>query len=71
MKKKIAIIGSTGSIGKTLLDILKKNKKEFEINLLTANKNFTLLLRQAKIFKVKNLIVTDNRSYEKLKKKNL
>ncbi len=69
MKKKIAIIGSTGSIGETLLKILKKNKKEFEINLLTANKNFTLLLRQAKIFKVKNLIVTDNRSYEKLKKK--
>ena len=69
MKKKIAIIGSTGSIGKTLLDILKKNKKEFEIKLLTANKNFTLLLKQAKIFKVKYLIITDNKSYEKLKKK--
>jgi 1-deoxy-D-xylulose-5-phosphate reductoisomerase len=68
MKKKIAIIGSTGSIGKTLLDILKKNKKGFEIKLLTANKNYTLLLKQAKKFKVKNLIITNNKSYEILKK---
>ena len=37
MKKKIAIIGSTGSIGKTLIDIIKKDKKNFEIVLLTAD----------------------------------
>ena len=39
MKKKIAIIGSTGSIGKTLLNILFKEKKNFEIVLLVAEKS--------------------------------
>ena len=33
MKKKIAILGSTGSIGKSLIDIIKKDKKNFEITL--------------------------------------
>ena len=40
MKKKIAILGSTGSIGKTLLDIVAKDKKNFEITLLTAHRNY-------------------------------
>ena len=39
MKKKIAILGSTGSIGKTLIDIIIKDKKHFDVILLTANKN--------------------------------
>ena len=39
MKKKIAILGSTGSIGKTLLDIVNKDRKNFEILLLTADRN--------------------------------
>ena len=39
MKKKIAILGSTGSIGKNLVNILKKDKKNFDIILLTADKN--------------------------------
>jgi 1-deoxy-D-xylulose-5-phosphate reductoisomerase len=39
MKKKIAILGSTGSIGKTLISILKKDKNNIEITLLTINKN--------------------------------
>ncbi len=69
MKKKIAIIGSTGSIGKNLLDIINKDQKNFEILLLTANKNYLELLKQAKKFKVKNLIITDNESYKTLKKK--
>ena len=59
MKKKIAILGSTGSIGKTLINILKKDKKNFEIVLLTTNKNYKELTKQAKTFKVKNLIVTN------------
>ena len=40
MKKKIAILGSTGSIGKTLIEIIKENKKNFEIVLLTADKSY-------------------------------
>ena len=66
--KKIAILGSTGSIGKSLLDIVEKDKKNFEIVLLTANKDYKNLLKQAKKFNVKNLIITNPTSYDVLKK---
>ena len=69
MKKKIAILGSTGSIGKTLIKIINKDYKNFEVLLLTANKDYSTLFKQAKKFKVKNLIITNSRSYEILKKK--
>ena len=46
MKKKIAILGSTGSIGKTSLNIFKKNLKEFNFNLLSANSNYTSINSQ-------------------------
>ena len=68
MKKKIAILGSTGSIGKTLINIIKKDKKDFEIVLLSADENYKELLKQAKYFKVKNLIITNQESFEKIKK---
>ncbi len=71
MKKKIAIIGSTGSIGKTLIQLLKKEKKKYEIILLTAHSDYKTLLRQAKDFNVKNLIITNKDSYQLLKKKKL
>ena len=70
MKKKIAILGSTGSIGKTLFNILKKDKKGFEIILLTANKNYKELIKQAKIFNVKNLVIANKDSFNEFKKKN-
>ena len=70
MKKKIAILGSTGSIGKILLDIIDKDKKNFEIILLSANKDYKNLFKQAKKFNVKNLIITNNESFRKLKKIN-
>ena len=63
MKKKIAILGSTGSIGKTLIEIIKKDKKNFEVILLTADKNYKEILKQAKILRVKNLIITDKKAY--------
>ena len=69
MKKKIAILGSTGSIGKILLNIIKKNKKNFDIILLTANKDHKTLYIQAKKYRVKNLIITNQLSYKILKKK--
>ena len=68
MKKKIAILGSTSSIGKALLSIIKKNKKKFKIELLTANTNYKDLINQAKKFNVKNLVITDLKSFEKSKK---
>ena len=69
MKKKIAILGSTGSIGKTLIEILKKDKKNFNIKLLTANENYKEVLNQAKILGVKNIIIKDKKIFIKLKKK--
>lgn len=70
MKKKIVILGSTGSIGKNLVDILKKKINEFEITLLTANKNYKLLFKQSKLLNVKNLIITDEKSFIKATKIN-
>ena len=71
MKKKIAILGSTGSIGKCLIDIIKKDKRNFEIVLLSADENYKELLKQAKFFKVKNLIITNESSYNKIKKNRI
>jgi len=51
MKKKICILGSTGSIGKTTLEIISKNKKDFDVVLLSGNNNVKLLITQAKKFK--------------------
>ncbi len=70
MKIRIAILGSTGSIGKNLLEIIKKDKKKYEIVLLTANRNYSDLLKQAKKYKVKNLIINDLESFNILKNKN-
>ncbi len=69
MKKKIAILGSTGSIGRTTLKLLEKKNKNFNIVLLTADKDYKNLLIQAKKYHVKNLIITNAKSYELLKKK--
>ncbi len=53
MKKKICILGSTGSIGKSTLEIISKNKKDFDVVLLSGNNNYKLLISQAKKFKPK------------------
>ena len=71
MKKKIAVLGSTGSIGKNLLSIIKKNPKKYQVLLLSANKNYKELLSQAKIFNVKNLVITDQNIYKKIKDKKI
>ncbi len=63
MKKKIVILGSTGFIGKSIIDILKKNKKNIEIKLLTSNKNIKELIKQIKIFNVKNVIILDKKNF--------
>ena len=67
--KKIVILGSTGSIGKQTLDVIRKNKKNFKILLLTTDKNHILLSKQIKEFKVKNVIINNRNCYEKIKKK--
>ena len=70
MKKKIAILGSTGSIGKSLIKIISKDRKNFEVVLLAAEKNYIELVKQAKLLKVKNLIITNKKVFNILKKKN-
>ena len=69
MIKTIAILGSTGSIGKILLNVIKKNKKNYNVVLLTANNDYKTLYSQAKKFKVNNLIITNKESFKILKKK--
>ena len=68
MKKKIAILGSTGSIGKSTLDIIRKDKKNFEIVFLSANSNYKKLIQQAKEFNAKNVLIKNKILYERVKK---
>jgi len=68
MKKKIVLLGSTGSIGKSFLDILKKDTNNCDILLLSVNRNIKELLKQLKIFRVKNIIVIEKKSFLKIKK---
>ena len=71
MRKKIAILGSTGSIGKNLLEIIRKERNQFDVVLLTANKNYPDLIKQAKIYNVKNIIIKNHNSFKLLKKKKI
>ena len=67
MKKKICILGSTGSIGKTTLEIISKNKKHFDVVLLSGNNNVKLLITQAKKFKPKYIYSNNFYFKEKLR----
>ena len=69
MIKTIAILGSTGSIGENLLQIIKKDQNNFKIILLSANSNYSKLFKQAKEFNVKNLIIKDKKGFKILIKK--
>ena len=68
MKKKIAILGSTGSIGRSTLDVISKDKENFDVVLLSANNNYKELISQAKKFKAKNIIIRNELFYKKVKK---
>ena len=72
MTHDVIILGSTGSIGRTTLRSISKNKK-FKISLLSANKNANKLLKQCIEYKVKNSIINDEKNYffyKKIFKKN-
>ena len=69
MKKKIVILGSTGSIGKTSLNILKKNLNEFNIFLLSSNSNYQSICSQINIFKPNYFIINNKKVYIKVLKK--
>jgi 1-deoxy-D-xylulose-5-phosphate reductoisomerase len=67
MKKKICILGSTGAIGKATLQIISKNKKDFDVVLLSGNSNFKLLISQAKKYKPKYIYYNNFYYKEKIK----
>ena len=64
MKKKIDILGSTGSIGKTTLKIIYKNKKNFNVDLLSTNMNYKKVFNQALKFNVKNILIHDKETFK-------
>ena len=66
MKKKILLLGSTGSIGRSSLNIIRNYKSKLEIVALSTNKSIRLIIKQSKEFKVKNLIINDFESYKKI-----
>ena len=62
-KKKIAILGSTGSIGTQTLEVISAYPDLFEVVVLTANKNSALLIEQAKIYKPNTVVIVDEDKY--------
>ena len=65
MKKIISILGSTGSIGQSTFQIIDKQKNHFDINILSANKNFNLICKQIIKYKPNYFIINDEKIYKK------
>lgn len=63
MEKKIAILGSTGSIGIQTLDVIQNNKELFTAEILIAGQNSNLLIKQAKTYKPKIVVINDESKY--------
>ncbi len=69
MKKKISILGSTGSIGLNVIRIIRKKKKDFKVNILAADKNYKLICKQIKELKPDIFFINNSLIYNKVKKK--
>ncbi|MBP5488766.1 MAG: 1-deoxy-D-xylulose-5-phosphate reductoisomerase [Bacteroidales bacterium] len=65
-KRRIAILGSTGSIGTQALDVIRRHRDLFEVQLISANKSTDLLEAQAREFDVNNVVVCDESRYADL-----
>ena len=65
MTKDLILLGSTGSIGTSTLKVIKKNKTDFKIKLLTTNKNIKKILKQAIEFNVKKVVIFDKDKFDK------
>ena len=66
MKKGIAILGSTGSIGTQTLDVISEHKNLFSVEVLTANNNCDLLIEQAKKYKPNAVVIVNQAKYDKV-----
>ncbi len=69
MKTLISILGSTGSVGESVFKIIDKKKNKFKVNLLSANKNFFTIDNQIKKYKPNYFIISDQKIFEKIRKK--
>lgn len=67
MKKGIAILGSTGSIGTQALEVIEAHPESFDLRVLTAHFNSDLLIAQAKKFQPQSVVIVDESQYEKVK----
>ena len=67
MKQRIALLGSTGSIGVQTLDIVRDNPEQFEITALVANRNWEQLAAQAIEFDADCVVIGDEQYYTSLK----
>ncbi len=67
MRKRIAILGSTGSIGTQTLEVISQNPEHFEVEVLTANNNVELLIEQARKFQPNVVVITNSCHYDQLK----
>lgn len=65
-KRHIAILGSTGSIGRQALDVIRQHKDRFEVELLTANNSSELLIRQALEFMPANVVICNESKYQEV-----
>lgn len=67
MKKRIAILGSTGSIGTQALDVVRKNPDRFEVYAISANRSVDKLIEQAREFHPEVVCIADESLYPQLK----
>ncbi len=67
MKKQIAILGSTGSIGTQALEVISEHPNDFEVYCLTAGSNYKKLALQAKKFSPSSVVIADEEKYDELK----
>ncbi|MDE5731925.1 MAG: 1-deoxy-D-xylulose-5-phosphate reductoisomerase [Bacteroidales bacterium] len=65
-KRRIAILGSTGSIGRQALDVIRQHRDLFEVELLTANNSSELLIRQAIEFDANSVVICNEKKYEEV-----
>ncbi len=66
-KRRIAILGSTGSIGTQTLDVVRQHPDRFEVRVITAGRNAALLAEQAREFKVPHAVICDESKYGEVK----
>ncbi|MBN1521142.1 MAG: 1-deoxy-D-xylulose-5-phosphate reductoisomerase, partial [Candidatus Aureabacteria bacterium] len=67
--KSVTILGSTGSIGTSTLDVIRRHRKRFRIRAVTTHQSIERALQIAEEFRPKEIVVTDEESYQRILKK--